>query len=147
MKKELSGFTLIEIVISVAIVGILTAIAFPLYQGHMLKAEIFRAVGELSDYKVAFDTQASRSSTVTNNDLGYIPSNLTSGDATNDIAVINSDGTGHIEVTMGGDAHPALVGTILRFERSALGDWRCVIDARASPQWLPALKPAACGTI
>ena len=133
--------------IGVAIIGILTAIAVPVYQDNLLKSQINRALGELSGYKAAFEIRASRSSTVTNNDLGYIPSNLTSGDATTDIAVIYSDGAGHIEVTMGGDAHPGLVGTILRFERSVSGDWRCVIDTGASSQWVPALKPAACGTI
>ncbi len=145
MNKASFGFTLIELMIVVAIIGILAAVAFPLYQGNVLKSQVNRAVGELSAYKTAFESQASRSATVTNNDLGYVPSNLTSGTVAIDIAVMNADGSGHIEVAMGGNAHPNLTGLVLRFERTSSGAWSCVLDnAAVAATWEASYLPSGC---
>ena len=43
MHKRQAGFTLIEIMIAVVVIGILTAIALPSYNGYMMRARLSEA--------------------------------------------------------------------------------------------------------
>lgn len=55
MKKNTSGFTLIELMIVVAIVGILSSIAYPSYVEHVLKGRRVIAQGELLAFASAME--------------------------------------------------------------------------------------------
>lgn len=144
MPNNANGFTLVELMIVVAIVGILAAVSIPVYQGYIVKTQIGRAVSELGAYRSGFEASLNGTSSVDNQSLGYSPSNLTTGNEAAEIATVNSDGSGHLQVTMGGNAHPNLTDVILRFERTAGGEWRCVVDVAAASQWRVAYTPSNC---
>ncbi len=58
MKKTQQGFTLIELMIVVAIIGILAAIAIPAYQDYTIRAKVTEVVVAASACKVSVSEYA-----------------------------------------------------------------------------------------
>lgn len=84
MKKLQRGFTLIELMIVVAIIGILAAIAIPLYQDYIAKTQATRVYGEANSVRTSIELCILEGRTVLGTgkddcDPGYTGSNLVTG--------------------------------------------------------------------
>lgn len=59
VQKAEAGFTLIELMIVVAIIGVLASVAMPMYQDYMARAKFGAALAEVSAGKVGINTRLS----------------------------------------------------------------------------------------
>lgn len=156
MNSAQSGFTLIELMIVVATIGILAAIAIPQYQIYIVKTQVTRVMGEVGATKRATDVCLNDGRTIltTNSNpaaaecyLGVTASNLMTGGNTIAVAPF---GQGSIiappiltnstilAANFGNNANPSLAGQTLSWMRSSQGSWAC--GTTASPKY----KPAGC---
>jgi type IV pilus assembly protein PilA len=104
MKKIQQGFTLIELMIVVAIIGILAAVAIPSYQNYTKKAKFTEVIQATTARKVAVEMciqdQHKPGDTVANCAAGNNGVPADSG-ATGYVASVNTAATGVITATAG----------------------------------------------
>lgn len=55
MKQQYQGFTLIEMMVVVVIIGILTMVAFPSYQDYVIRGKLTEATSTLSNNRVKME--------------------------------------------------------------------------------------------
>lgn len=129
-----SGYTLIELMIVIAIIAILAAIALPAYQQYTARSQLTAALGEIVAGKSPFESDLISQSTITTNpqDIGLHANTVRCS------TTINSSATGFIRCTVRGN--PLVNGQTLTLNRSAAGTWSCQVSAGVPTQ----LHPAGC---
>ncbi|GBO87141.1 pilin [Marinobacter salsuginis] len=143
MNHAQKGFTLIELMIVVAIIGILAAIAIPQYQDYIARSQVTRVVGEISALKTAAEEQLMRGVTPSGalTTLGYTSSDLVN---TTDLDFTAGGGAGTMEATLDGNASSAVQGAVVTLTRDATGSWSCAITAAGGGGWDDSYAPAGC---
>ena len=138
MKAQMQkGFTLIELMIVVAIIGILAAIAIPQYQNYVSKSQVSRVMSETGSLRTPAETCIlDGKTTIGTNagecEIGDTDSNLLDGDR----PAITLDATpATIIATFGGNASTAIATQTLTWSRDADGSWACTttVDEKYKP--------------
>jgi type IV pilus assembly protein PilA len=142
MKKVQQGFTLIELMIVVAIIGILAAVAIPAYQDYIGRAQLAEPISFGGAAKTPIEEFIATNGEFPNQ--GSLAS-MVFVDRASSIATVTSNpgatSNGNFEfLLVATGLNAALTGETVRFTRSVAGVWTCSV-ATAIPT---NLRPTGC---
>jgi type IV pilus assembly protein PilA len=127
-KQAQAGFTLIELMIVVAIIGILAAVAIPAYQDYVAKSKLAAGLAEVSAGKVGVDVALNATPDMTSA-LVLTASGLQGTTANcGNTATAAVAGVTSLTCTISGGPAPVATKTII-WSRTAEGVWSCATTA------------------
>jgi type IV pilus assembly protein PilA len=137
MKKVQQGFTLIELMIVIAIIGILAAIAIPAYQDYVVRSQVSEALSLADGSKTAVAEFYSNTGRLPGNNAsaGLASAASITG---NYVTKVDASG-GTIAVTLGNKVNSAVSGDVLTLSAitgTGSTKWKCK-SANIASKYLP----------
>jgi len=124
--KQQQGFTLIELMIVVAIIGALSAIAVPAYQNYVTRSEVASAAATMKSIITPaelFYQENGTGTAVSIAELGITGTSNTLGEISSTVA----QGTASLVFTFG--ANSSISSDTLTFSRDGTTGWACTASA------------------
>lgn len=131
MKAVNKGFTLIELMIVVAVIGVLAAIAIPQYQNYVAKSELAAAYATVSALKVNYEDY------IANNPTGPANASAIGGPSLGaDVGTLTANASG-ISFQFGTKTSAKIGSTATLTITKSDGGWSCKVANTAQSVVLP----------
>jgi type IV pilus assembly protein PilE len=136
-----AGFTLIELMIAVAVLGILAAIAYPQYTEFVQRSRITDATSALGDFRTRMEQFFQDNRTYANAGACGVPDPAVAGSSSFQLTCAGADATGY-NVTAAGLASKGMSAFSYRLTVAPAGVTRATVSAPAG--WA---TPANCWAV